>query len=356
VTSQSSPFMRFPRALDRGNLTEVLSAGSDLEHIGLTEALELCVLLRDKAPDRYGPAALRWHGRFCREVDSRVQCRCRRPHPQRENALCRKASRSSRQRRFQGRALAVAKLREAIRAVEQAREEAIAALGIEQWAKVFPHEDAGAGHLRLNLLKGGRLSKAMPNVTTITVATSVLQWLLDDAAWLGAPSSQTRRRIARSIPTNGPSGRTRTRAARRWRSQTSGLPKVSSLALSTKPNGSEKGASTDADRDRSEPEADSPASIRCAAEETGQASGAPEAVSLAFLCPGCGTVQDACGACRRCEARRTRSRLRTEPHRLIYRTSHWRRARARALARDADRCADCGNTGALEVHHRIPLA
>ena len=26
----------------------------------------------------------------------------------------------------------------------------------------------------------------MPNVTTITVATSVLQWLLDDAAWLGA--------------------------------------------------------------------------------------------------------------------------------------------------------------------------
>jgi hypothetical protein len=84
------------------------------------------------------------------------------------------------------RALAVAKLREAIRAVEQAREEAIAALGIEQWAKVFPHEDAGAGHLRLNLLKGGRLSKAMPNVTTITVATSVLQWLLDDAAWLGA--------------------------------------------------------------------------------------------------------------------------------------------------------------------------
>jgi hypothetical protein len=178
--------MRFPRALDRGNLTEVLSAGSDLEHIGLTEALELCLLLRDKAPDRYGPAALRWHGRFCREVDSRVQCRCRRPHPQRENALCRKASRSSRQRRFQGRALAVAKLREAIRAVEQAREEAIAALGIEQWAKVFPHEDAGAGHLRLNLLKGGRLSKAMPNVTTITVATSVLQWLLDDAAWLGA--------------------------------------------------------------------------------------------------------------------------------------------------------------------------
>jgi hypothetical protein len=69
VTSQGSPFMRFRRALDRGNVTEALSAGSELEHVGLTEALELCLLLRDKAPDRYGRAALRWHGRFVREVD-----------------------------------------------------------------------------------------------------------------------------------------------------------------------------------------------------------------------------------------------------------------------------------------------
>jgi hypothetical protein len=61
--------MRFRRALDRRNVTEALSAGSELEHIGLTEALELCLLLRDKEPDRYGRAALRWHGRFCREVD-----------------------------------------------------------------------------------------------------------------------------------------------------------------------------------------------------------------------------------------------------------------------------------------------
>jgi hypothetical protein len=69
VTSQGSPFMRFRRALDRGNVTEALSAGAELEHVGLTEALELCLLLRDKAPDRYGRAALRWHGRYCREVN-----------------------------------------------------------------------------------------------------------------------------------------------------------------------------------------------------------------------------------------------------------------------------------------------
>jgi hypothetical protein len=61
--------MRFPRALDRQNITEALSAASELPHVGLAEALELCLLLRDKAPERYPQAALRWHGRLCREVN-----------------------------------------------------------------------------------------------------------------------------------------------------------------------------------------------------------------------------------------------------------------------------------------------
>jgi hypothetical protein len=61
--------MRLRRALDRGNVTEALSSASELEHVGLAEALELCLLLRDKAPERYPRAALRWHGRLCREVD-----------------------------------------------------------------------------------------------------------------------------------------------------------------------------------------------------------------------------------------------------------------------------------------------
>jgi hypothetical protein len=50
VTSQGSPYARFRRALDRGNVTEALSSATELEHVGLTEALELCLLLRDKAP------------------------------------------------------------------------------------------------------------------------------------------------------------------------------------------------------------------------------------------------------------------------------------------------------------------
>jgi hypothetical protein len=68
VTAQGSPFAHFRRALDRGNVTEALSSASELEHVGLTEALELCLLLIEKSPERFGRAALRWHGRYCREV------------------------------------------------------------------------------------------------------------------------------------------------------------------------------------------------------------------------------------------------------------------------------------------------
>jgi hypothetical protein len=56
--------MRFRRALDRQNVTEPLSAASELQHVGLAEALELCLLLADKEPQGFGRAAVRWHGRF----------------------------------------------------------------------------------------------------------------------------------------------------------------------------------------------------------------------------------------------------------------------------------------------------
>lgn len=67
VTAQGSPYTRLRRALDRGSVTEALSSAAELEHVGLTEALELCLLLVDKSPERFGRAALRWHGRYCRE-------------------------------------------------------------------------------------------------------------------------------------------------------------------------------------------------------------------------------------------------------------------------------------------------
>jgi hypothetical protein len=65
--------MRFRRAVDRGNVTEALSSASELEHIGLAEALELCLLLADKQPERFGRAAVRWHGRFCRETNAGLE-------------------------------------------------------------------------------------------------------------------------------------------------------------------------------------------------------------------------------------------------------------------------------------------
>lgn len=60
--------MRFRRALDRGNLTEALSAASELQLVGLAEALELTLLLADKEPEKYERAASRWHTRFVQEV------------------------------------------------------------------------------------------------------------------------------------------------------------------------------------------------------------------------------------------------------------------------------------------------
>jgi hypothetical protein len=67
VTSQGSAFMRFRRALDRGNATEALSAASELQFVGLTEALELTLLLADSDEEKYERAAVRWHVRFVYE-------------------------------------------------------------------------------------------------------------------------------------------------------------------------------------------------------------------------------------------------------------------------------------------------
>ena len=60
--------MRFRRALDRGNVTEALSAASELQFVGLAEALELTLLLVDPEPEKYERAASRWHTRFVQET------------------------------------------------------------------------------------------------------------------------------------------------------------------------------------------------------------------------------------------------------------------------------------------------
>jgi hypothetical protein len=67
-TAQGSSYMRFRRALDRGNVPEALSAASELQFVGLAEALELTLLLADGEPDKYERAAVRWHVRFLQET------------------------------------------------------------------------------------------------------------------------------------------------------------------------------------------------------------------------------------------------------------------------------------------------
>ena len=68
MTSQGSPYGQFRRALDRGNALQARAAGAALGEIPLSDALELLLLIARKEPHLYGRAALRWHGRYTRQV------------------------------------------------------------------------------------------------------------------------------------------------------------------------------------------------------------------------------------------------------------------------------------------------
>jgi hypothetical protein len=68
VAAQGWAYTRFRKALDRGNVTEALSAAGELQFVGLAEALELTLLLADGDQDKYERAAVRWHVRFLQET------------------------------------------------------------------------------------------------------------------------------------------------------------------------------------------------------------------------------------------------------------------------------------------------
>jgi len=46
MTSQGNAYARFRRALERGNVTATLAAAAELRQLGLTDALEVCLVLR----------------------------------------------------------------------------------------------------------------------------------------------------------------------------------------------------------------------------------------------------------------------------------------------------------------------
>jgi hypothetical protein len=68
VPPQGYDFIRLRDALDSGNAAEALTAASALSHVGLVEALELCLLLCDEEPERFGRAAVRWTCRYCSDT------------------------------------------------------------------------------------------------------------------------------------------------------------------------------------------------------------------------------------------------------------------------------------------------
>ena len=68
MTTSGSAYARFRRALETGNELLVLAAARELPHVSLEDALRVCLLLRDREPERYERAAVRWLGRFALEA------------------------------------------------------------------------------------------------------------------------------------------------------------------------------------------------------------------------------------------------------------------------------------------------
>jgi hypothetical protein len=67
VTSDGSPYSRFKRALASGNLALVHAAAAELPTVDLADALGICLLMSERADERYERAAVRWLARLVRE-------------------------------------------------------------------------------------------------------------------------------------------------------------------------------------------------------------------------------------------------------------------------------------------------
>ena len=67
MTSSGSPYSRFQRALETGNLNIIRTAAAELPNVSLLDALSICVVIRERRPDVFERAAVRWLGRFITE-------------------------------------------------------------------------------------------------------------------------------------------------------------------------------------------------------------------------------------------------------------------------------------------------
>jgi hypothetical protein len=64
----SIPRPRVLTALDRGDLEWLRENAERLAPIRLTDALRICLIVRDREPKRFEQAAVRWLGRFALEA------------------------------------------------------------------------------------------------------------------------------------------------------------------------------------------------------------------------------------------------------------------------------------------------
>ena len=67
MTSQGHPYAIFRRALQSRNAPAAWAAASELPHLGLEDALALCVLTAQCQPARFERAAARWIARYLEE-------------------------------------------------------------------------------------------------------------------------------------------------------------------------------------------------------------------------------------------------------------------------------------------------
>src|SRR3954453_2426779 len=67
MTSSGSPYSRFRRALQTGNLALVRAGASELPAVDLGDALSICLLMSAREDERYERAAVRWLARLALE-------------------------------------------------------------------------------------------------------------------------------------------------------------------------------------------------------------------------------------------------------------------------------------------------
>ena len=71
MTAQGSPVTRLRRAIRSGDLPLIRTTAAEAR-VDLEDAFAILLLISQKEPERYEPAALRWLGRFCAEHGARA--------------------------------------------------------------------------------------------------------------------------------------------------------------------------------------------------------------------------------------------------------------------------------------------